>query len=140
MGIQVEAINHVGLVVKDRAAAEAFYLGVLGLRRPHRMPSWLILNDRSTLHLINIPDAPAESSPSREMRHFALQVPDRREVLKLLLGHGIEPFQADFAGNRKPVTTPDAPLDFGVGTLFVHDPDGTLSSSSSGEAASSART
>jgi catechol 2,3-dioxygenase-like lactoylglutathione lyase family enzyme len=34
MSITVEAIKHVGLVVRDLQAAEQFYGGVLGLQRP----------------------------------------------------------------------------------------------------------
>jgi len=32
----------------------------------------------------------------------------------------------DFEGKTKPIDSPEAPLDFGIGTLFVYDPDGNL--------------
>jgi len=125
MRIEVEAIHHVCLVVRDRAAAERFYLEVLGLERHHTVPFWLVLNERATLHLFPLADA-ERGGPRLAWQHFALQVKDLRAVLRLLLAHGFRPFQADFQSNRRVRTSPDDPLDFGTGTLFVHDPDGNL--------------
>jgi len=126
MSITVEAINHVGLVVKDLRATEWFYADVLGLRRHHVRPSWLVLNAASTLHLIPLAAAAANDPAHHAYRHVALQVPDLRAVLRLLLPGGVRVFQADFHGAEREVTTHDAPLDFGVGSLFVCDPDGNL--------------
>jgi catechol 2,3-dioxygenase-like lactoylglutathione lyase family enzyme len=124
VGIEIEAIHHVCLVVRNREAAEGFYMGVLGLERHHKIPFWLVLNDRSTLHLVPLPDA--DDSRRLKFQHFALQVRDLREVLKLLLRHGHQPFQSDFQSNRRVLTTPDESLDFGTGTLFTYDPEGNL--------------
>jgi catechol 2,3-dioxygenase-like lactoylglutathione lyase family enzyme len=123
MKLHVEAINHVGIVVKDKAAAERFYVDILGLPRHHVRPFWLVLNSTSTLHLIHIADAAADAR-HHSFRHFALQVPDLRVVLHLLLDHNLRAFQCDFHGNEQDVTSRDGPLDFGTGSLFVHDPDG----------------
>jgi catechol 2,3-dioxygenase-like lactoylglutathione lyase family enzyme len=124
VALAIEAIHHVCLVVRDRGAAEKFYMGVLGLERHHKIPFWLILNERSTLHLVPMPDA--DDSRRMKLQHFALQVKDLRPVLKLLLDHGHQPFQTDFQSNRRTPTTADDPLDFGTGSLFVHDPDENL--------------
>jgi catechol 2,3-dioxygenase-like lactoylglutathione lyase family enzyme len=126
MGIAVEAINHVGLVVQDLRAAERFYVDVLGLRRHHVRPSWLVLNATNTLHLIPFKDAAVEEPPHHEYRHVALQVADLRTALGVLLDGGVRVFQADFQGNERDLTSPDDPLDFGVGSLFARDPDGNL--------------
>ena len=126
MNIAVEAINHVGLVVKDLSAAERFYVDVLGLRRHHVRPSWFVLNATSTLHLIPLANPANADPPHHAYRHVALQVPDLRAVLRILLAGGLRVFQADFQGSEREVRDSDAPLDFGVGTLFVNDPDGNL--------------
>ena len=109
----VETINHVGLVVSDAEAAERFYVGVLGLRRHHARPSWLLLNDESALHLIHLPDAAADASPNLALRHVALQVPDLRALLGLLIDRGVGVFQVDFDGSVRHLASPDDPLDFG---------------------------
>jgi catechol 2,3-dioxygenase-like lactoylglutathione lyase family enzyme len=126
MKISIEAINHVGLVVKDLAAADQFYNGVLGLPRHHVRPNWFVLNATSTLHLIPLADPSAAEPPHHAYRHVALQVDDLRAVLGVLLANGVRVFQADFQGGEQEVTAPDDPIDFGVGTLFVRDPDGNL--------------
>lgn len=126
MKIKVEAINHVGIVVKDLATAERFYVDVLGLRRHHIRPNWFVLNATSTLHLIPLADAAVVEPPHHAYRHVAFQVPDLRAVFQVLLSGGVRVFQADFSGGEREVSTGDAPLDFGVGSLFVRDPDQNL--------------
>ena len=126
MSITVEAINHVGLVVKDLKAAERFYAGVLGLRPHHVRPSWYVLNATSTLHLIPLADATVHDPPHHAYRHVALQVPDIRAALRVLLAGGVRVLQIAFDGGESEVTSTDGPLDFGVGSLFVRDPDGNL--------------
>ncbi len=126
MKLKIEAVNHVCLVVKDLAAAEEFYVGMLGLSRHHKIKTWFVLNQQSTLHLVNIPEAEVDNSLYHEIQHFALQVPNMQEVLALLLDHGKKPFQMDFEGKTKDVNEANDPLDFGIGTLFVYDPDGNL--------------
>ncbi len=126
MSITVESINHVGLVVKDLEAAERFYVDVLGLKRHHIRPSWFVLNAASTLHLIPLADAAAVDPPHHAYRHVALQVPDLRAVLRLLLAGKVRVSQVDFSGDERDVTSLDDPLNFGVGSLFVRDPDGNL--------------
>jgi catechol 2,3-dioxygenase-like lactoylglutathione lyase family enzyme len=126
MKLTVETINHVGLVVRDKDAAERFYIDVLGLQRHHVRPSWLLLNAASTLHLIHLPAVAVDNSHHHMFQHVALQVPDLRAVLHLLLDHDVRVFQIDFQGNAKDLTSRDDSLDFGVGSLFVHDPDGNV--------------
>jgi catechol 2,3-dioxygenase-like lactoylglutathione lyase family enzyme len=126
MKISIEAINHVGLVVKDLSVAEQFYVDVLGLRRHHVRPNWFVLNAASTLHLIPLADPSAVEPPHHAYRHVAFQVDDLRMTLKVLLAGGVRVFQADFQNGEHEVTNMDDPLDFGVGSLFVRDPDGNL--------------
>lgn len=126
MNLNVEAINHVCVVVKNIAAAEDFYIGVLGLQRHHRIKSWLLLNKVSTLHLVHIPEATVDTSLYHEIQHFALQVPDLRAVVRHLLGRERVMFQMDFEGVEKSIESAEAPLDHGLGTVFTRDPDGNL--------------
>ncbi|WP_178130490.1 VOC family protein [Reyranella sp. CPCC 100927] len=124
MAITVETIHHVGIGVTDLVRARAFYIDTLGFRPHHQVPTWLILNNASALHLVPL----AAGGPPRHhpVQHVALQVPDLRSTLASLLDCGCTPFQIDFAGNTHAVTQPLDPLDFGIGTLFVRDPDGNL--------------
>ncbi len=126
MRITVEAIHHVGLVVSDLKAAEEFYGGVLGLRPHHARPSWFVLNATSTLHLVPLGDATAKEPPHHAYRHVALQIPDLRAVLRVLLAGGLRVRQIEFGGGEREVVSAEDSLDFGVGSLFVHDPDGNL--------------
>ncbi len=126
MSVTIEAIHHVGLVVKDLPAAERFYVDILGLRRHATRRSWLHLNATSTLHLIPLADPAAVEPSHHAYRHVALQVSELKEVLTLLLDHRLRVFQADFHGNERDVQAADDPMDFGVGSLFVRDPDGNL--------------
>jgi catechol 2,3-dioxygenase-like lactoylglutathione lyase family enzyme len=126
MSIHVLAINHVGLVVQSQAKAEMFYEGILGLSRHEKIDSWFYLNQTCLLHLIEIPEATPDASLYHEVQHFALQVKDLTAVLALLIENALTPFQMDFEGNVRAVTSRVDALDFGIGTLFVNDPDGNL--------------
>lgn len=123
MPIEIEAIHHVGLVVRDREAAERFYIGILGLERVPGRPSWLRLHGNGAIHLI--PLGTGEAEPRHHWyRHVALQVADLRQVLGRLLDHGVAVTQADFRGGERAITAFDDPLDYGTGSLFASDPDG----------------
>lgn len=126
MQLEVEAVNHVCVVVRDLNAANEFYVNTLGLRRHHRIATWLLLNAHSTLHLVHIPEATIDTSLYHEIQHFALQVPDLRAVVRHLFRKEREMFQMDFEGVEKRIESADGPLDFGLGTVFTRDPDGNL--------------
>ena len=125
MKLNVETIHHVGLVVKDREVAERFYVDILGLERVPSRPSWLRLNATHAIHLI--PFGSGEDEPRHHRyRHVALQVADLRPVLHLLLDHGLRVFQTGFDGVEEEITSREDPLEFGIGSIFVRDPDGNL--------------
>ena len=51
MKLDIQTINHVGLVVKDRAIAERFYVDLLGFERIAGRPGWLKLNATNAIPL-----------------------------------------------------------------------------------------
>jgi catechol 2,3-dioxygenase-like lactoylglutathione lyase family enzyme len=58
-------------------------------------------------------------------RHFTLEVARLEEIAGLLLTHGLRPYQLTVdQARRRDITSADEPLDFGIGTIFVEDPDG----------------
>ena len=125
--MKIEAINHVSMVVTDKKRADEFYGGVLGLQKHEKWPHWYKLNSSgSTLHMFEVPQAESDPSWFHKSQHPALQVPDLGEVLMALLAANYEPFQMEFSSAQRPVTDPDDDLIFGVGSLFVRDPDGNL--------------
>lgn len=71
-------------------------------------------------------EAEIADSLRQRFQHVALQVPDLRAVLAVLIDEGVRVFQVDFQGNEKILDSSFDPIDFGVGSLFVHDPDGNL--------------
>jgi catechol 2,3-dioxygenase-like lactoylglutathione lyase family enzyme len=126
MSLAIEAIHHVGLIVKDLKRAEEFYIGFLGLKRHHQRSNWLILNATSTLHLIPLADPAATEPKHNACRHVALQLADVRAVLHILPASRQRLFQADLLGDERDVVSSGDKLDFGDGSLFVRDPDGNL--------------
>jgi catechol 2,3-dioxygenase-like lactoylglutathione lyase family enzyme len=124
--MRIRKINHVCVVVRNEKLAKKFYVGVLGLTEHKRVKSWLHITPDATLHLVEIPEAGKDKTLYHEIQHFAVEVPSRAAVARTLLKAGLKPFQMDFEGNVQKVAKPDAPLDFGIGTVFCTDPDGNL--------------
>jgi catechol 2,3-dioxygenase-like lactoylglutathione lyase family enzyme len=126
MSLAIEAIHHVGLIVKDLKRAEEFYVGFLGLKRHRQRSNWLMLNATSTLHLIPLADPAASEPKHHAYRYVALQLADVRAVLHILPASRPRMFQADLVGDERDVVSTGDKLDFGDGSLFVRDPDGNL--------------
>jgi catechol 2,3-dioxygenase-like lactoylglutathione lyase family enzyme len=116
-------VNHVGVRVSDLARAANFYTGILGLQPRPEKPNWLGVGQGCIVHLmpptVDLPIEPVEPS-----RHFALEVDRLESVVEMLLRHALQPFQANVdQEERHYITSLDDPLDFGIGTVFVEDPD-----------------
>ena len=124
--MKIKAVNHICVVVRDKQAAENFYVGVLGLNRHHKIESWFVVTKETTLHLVEIPEAEATESLYHEIQHFALQVEDLPAAYDTLLDADLKPFQMDFQGTEKALSARNDPLSFGLGSVFVRDPDGNL--------------
>jgi glyoxylase I family protein len=125
--MKYQGINHVSLLVTNNERARHFFLEVLGLEQHQRFPVWFIAG-ACTIHVIEIPDAPLEASPSPYgvVRHVALQVDNLQELLSRLLAASLNPFKVDFEMRKKPLTDLNDDLSYGTGTIFVSDPDGNL--------------
>lgn len=124
--MRFRGVDHVGVRVTDMERAKRFYTRVLGLEpRPER-PNWLGLDQGFPVHLM--PASRDElPGPMEPARHFALRVDGLESVVGLLLAHGLAPFQATAdQKHHRAITSADDPLDFGIGTVFVQDPDGNV--------------
>ncbi len=119
-------IHHIGLVVRDIEASFHFYRNVLGLRPHPSIDTWMLTGDHGAVHLIEIPEAEDGECLFRQIQHFAVEVESLPMMLKALLQGGSKPFQMDFEGNEHQINDPADPLDFGLRTLFVTDPDKNL--------------
>ena len=115
------AYAHVNICVTDVEAADAFYIGTLGLEKLPRPDfggfegSWLRMGP-SQLHLSKVDKMPDTAGA---MNHFALYIPPDEfdATMAELAERGLE-----FASE------PNEREDFGVSvkTAFARDPDGNL--------------
>ena len=92
----IKALAHTCFVVRDLAAAEAFYRGKLGLQHAfdfindsgERFGAYLHVGGRSFLELFQgQPEAPSQSS---SFRHICLEVEDLEAAVAKLRGQGLE--------------------------------------------------
>src|ERR1700681_3448672 len=103
--------------------AEAFYVGILGLTPCEQKPNWLFAEDHFSVHLM--PSRP-DLEQVNPARHFTLEVARLGEIAGLLLTHRLPPhLHTVDEARRRDIAWSDEPLDFGIGTIFVEDPDGT---------------
>ena len=120
--MKIKRLHHVGVPVRDMRIAEQFYSGVLGFKPCPGKANWLWAGDDYSLHLM-----PAVLSDGRYQpaRHFAFEVERLADVAALLLKHGLRPYQmTGDQAQRHDITSAEDPLEFGIGTIFVEDPDG----------------
>ena len=114
--MNIVALNHVSVLVKDTARALEFYQGLLGLELDESRPqmsfpgAWLVVG-AAQIHLLEIEVATAqENLPEHggRDRHFALDVLDLSAIKAELEAADI-PFTLSRSGRR---------------ALFCRDPDG----------------
>lgn len=128
----IKSINHVGIRVHDMEKAAEFYSKVFGFKPNPKKLNWLLLENGQMVHLM---PGTSDSDEGRDIgdlaRHFALEVDSLEATAALLLRHGLKPFQAELnkpdgskPGRRDITDTSD--LTYGIGTIFVEDPDGNI--------------
>ncbi len=65
----------------------------------------------------------AQPGPARVEQHFALQVDSLRDLVVHLLDQRLGPYQASLDGDVHRITDSADPLDFGIGSVFIADPE-----------------
>ena len=118
-------LNHVSMRVTDLDLARRFYTGILGLQPHPQKTNWLGAGQGCLVHLMTPTlDTAGTATPTDPARHVALEVESLEETVATLLETGLKPYQATVDQKSfKAVASADQPLDFGIGTVFVRDPD-----------------
>lgn len=120
--MKIKKLHHVAIPVRNMRTAEQFYTGVLGFKPCPGKSNWLWAGDDYSVHLMPALVPGGEYQPAR---HFAFEVERLADVAALLLLHGLHPYQLTGDQSRRhDIMSSDAPLDFGIGTIFVEDPEG----------------
>jgi len=118
-----EALHHVAVVVADVARSTSFYAGLLGLEPDPARPHWMRCHGGGAIHLIErAPSAAAVAADPRA--HVALAVASLEAARDRLLTAGLVPWQNGLDWNTRDIGDARCSLDWGLGTLFVRDPDG----------------
>jgi catechol 2,3-dioxygenase-like lactoylglutathione lyase family enzyme len=118
-----EKLHHVAIPAHDFARLQTFYIGVLGLQAHPEKPNWLRAGDGFTVHLM---PSQAQVGTARVEQHFALQVDLLHDLLAHLLHQHLDPWQASLDGQVHHIVDPADPLDFGIGSLFIVDPENNV--------------
>ena len=130
--MSIKSINHVGIRVHDMDKAAEFYAKVFGFEPNPKKPNWLLLENGQMVHMM---PGNSDSDEGRNIgdlaTHVAFEVDSLEETVTLLLRHELKPFQAELnkpdgskPGRRNITDTTD--LTYGIGTIFVEDPDGNI--------------
>ena len=117
-------LHHAGFATKDDVVAKEFWCGLLGFSECPEKRNWLGWDGQTyPIHLM-----PHHAALDAEglSRHVAIEVTKLEAVLEKLLGAGLKPFQSSLSGERRDIVSIDQPLDFGIGTIFLRDSDGTV--------------
>lgn len=116
--MQIQSLGHVVLKVRERARAEAFYGGVLGLKKvaynePYRI-SFYSLGDHHDFAIQEVgADAPGSTDQSVGLQHVAFKIGENLDILRAAKA------EFDAAGIET------RPVDHGVTkSLYFRDPDG----------------
>lgn len=126
--MRIKSMNHVGVRSLDQDRSKRFYVDVLGLTPHPTKANWLHGADgRFSLHLMPGTTKSNDGHDDADLaRHFALESDDLEGVVEGLLAAGLKPFQADLTAQHRKELADASDLTFGIGTVFVFDPDGNL--------------
>lgn len=126
--MQITRFNHVGVRSLNRQKTEEFYVGILGLEPHPKKTNWLRTKEGELcVHIMPGTDKSNDGNDHADLaRHFALQTDDLEGVVDGLLSAGLKPFQSDITAKERKELTDSKDLSFGIGTVFVWDPDNNL--------------
>jgi catechol 2,3-dioxygenase-like lactoylglutathione lyase family enzyme len=126
--ITIKGLNHVGIRALDKVKSIAFYVGILGLEPHPKKQNWLrTKNMELCLHIMPGTERSTDGNDAADLaRHFALESDDLEGVVDGLLAAGYKPFQVDITGQHRKELADSNDLTFGIGTIFIFDPDNNL--------------
>ena len=117
------SLDHAAVVVQDAERARRFYVDVLGLEAHPTKPNWLLIDGHGAVNVLELRDR-APRTERYPPAHFALRVASLEAVRDRLLAAGLVPWQNALDWSSRDITDATSSLDWGIGTLFVLDPDG----------------
>ena len=124
--MEIAAIHHIALTVRDLERSKKFYREILSLaeigRPPFNFPgAWFQLGESQQIHLIVHDRATFREKPldTRDV-HFAVRVPDYRAAVEFLRGKG---YRDDAEGNdpQRIILQPHGTA--GFPQIYICDPD-----------------
>jgi catechol 2,3-dioxygenase-like lactoylglutathione lyase family enzyme len=125
--VKLKQVNHVGIRTKDREKLERFYVEVLGLVPHPEKRNWLKVGDSNTLiHLMPVNGSAEGNDMSDYARHVCLEAESLEEVVTTMLARGIKPFQCEIDATKRRELADASDLTFGIGTVFITDPEGNV--------------
>jgi catechol 2,3-dioxygenase-like lactoylglutathione lyase family enzyme len=117
----IVGLHHTAIVTSHLDRARDFYIGILGLQPHPTKDNWLVTGGSGTIHLLRAPEN--WTGPSK-VPHVAIEVSNLEHARDQLLEAGLTPFQYSLSFETRDVSDRASSLDWGLGTLFISDPDG----------------
>ena len=117
------SLDHVAVVVADADRSRRFYVDVLGFVAHPTKPNWLLIDGHGAVNVLELPDREPRSE-RYPPAHLAIRVASLEAVRDRLLAAGLVPWQNALDWSSRDITDATTSLDWGIGTLFVLDPDG----------------
>ena len=125
--MEFKQINHVGIRARDKEQLSRFYADVLGLTQHPEKTNWFKVGDSDTMIHLMPADGSAEGKDAIDCaRHVCLEVESLEEVVTTLLNRGLKPFQTEIDATKRRELTDAKDLSFGIGTVFISDPEGNI--------------
>ncbi len=119
--MKLQGVHHAALAVADMATMTAFYRDSLGMQGHPTKHNWLATGHGFSLHLMPTEKPLAPGDPSR---HIAFQVENLNDCCRHLLAKGLRPYQMSLTMEVFWLSDSEGPLDQGIGTIFLEDPEG----------------
>lgn len=121
--VVVEELDHVAINVRDLERSADFYTRVVGLKRHPTKSNWFLIGNHGAINVLPVleGDDPTELYPTA---HLAFRVESLEATRDAVLAAGVVPWQNSLQWESRDITDDAASLDWGIGTLFIRDPDG----------------